>query len=117
MPKKPIAISSRKAKGRACRNWVCEKVSQLTGYVWGKDEMIAGREMGQTGVDVRLVADAKTAFPWSVECKWQESLSLPSAVKQAKDNQQPGTDWLLITKRNRDDFLAILEAEGVFDLF
>ena len=116
MPKERIQVSSAKAKGRACQNWTCEQISKLTGYIWGKDEMIAAREMGQSGVDVRLVADAKEAFPWSVECKWQESLSLPSAVKQAKENQKPGTDWLLVTRRKREGYLVTLDAEVFFDL-
>jgi hypothetical protein len=62
------------------------------------------------------VADAREAFPWSVECKWQESWSLSAFIKQAKDNQMKGTDWLLILKKNREDYVAVLDAETFFGL-
>lgn len=114
--KKRIKISSAKAKGRACQQWVCRKISTLLRIRWGKDELIASREMGQAGVDVRLIGDAKKRFPWSVECKWQESWSIPAWIDQAKDNQQTGTDWLLICKRSRSDYIAVLDAEVFFDL-
>jgi len=114
--KPAIKISSRKGKGRGCQNWVAKQISNLTGYVVGKDEMIAPREMGQSGVDVRLVADAKEAFPWSVECKWTESWSLPSFLKQARENQLPGTDWLLVLKKNSEDYIVVIDAEVFFDL-
>lgn len=114
--KKPIKISSRKAKGRKLQNWVAKKISDLTGYEWGKDEMIAPREMGQSGVDVRLVADAKDDFPWSVECKNQESWSLPAFIKQAKENQLPGTQWLLFIRKNKHEEIVVLDAETFFNL-
>ena len=116
MTKKSISIKSRKAKARVLQNWTAKKISELTGYAWGKDEMIAPREMGQQGVDVRLVADAKDDFPWSVECKNQETWSLPSWIKQAKENQLPGTDWLLICKKNNHEEIVVLDADVFFDL-
>ena len=111
-----ISISSRKGKARGLQQWVCKKISCLIEKPWGKDEQIASREMGQTGPDVRLVADAKDLFPWSVECKRQESWSVHSWVKQAKENQMSGTDWLLIAKSNREDAVVILDAGVFFDI-
>lgn len=114
--KKPISIASRKAKARTAQNWVAQKISDLIGYVWGKDELIAAREMGQSGVDIRLIGEAKEDFPWSVECKNNETINLYSAIKQAKDNQMNGTDWLVILKKNKHDYVAVLDAEVFFDL-
>ncbi len=114
--KKKISVSSGKAKGRACQQWAVKKISDLIGLPWGADEQIASRESGQPGVDVRLVGDALEQFPWSVECKWQESWSVPAAIKQAKNNQMNGTDWLLILKKNHHDFIAVLDGEVFFDL-
>lgn len=115
-PKKRISIPSAKAKGRQLQNWTCIQISRLLGLEWGKDEQIAPREMGQTGTDVRLVADAKELFPWSVECKWQEQWSIHEFIKQAKENRKKGTDWLLVLRRSRQEPVVVLEAEVFFGL-
>ncbi len=116
MKRKKILPSSAKAKGRALQKWVCQQISDLLGIPWGKDELIASREMGQPGVDVRLVGEAQKRFPFSVECKWQESWSIPSWIEQAKANQKDGTDWLLFTKRSREDAVVIMSAALFFKL-
>ena len=108
--------SSAKAKGRALQNWTAKKLSALTGYAWGKDEMIAPREMGQSGTDIRLVADAKDDLPWSIECKNCESWAMHKWIQQAQENMNPGTDWLLICKRNRKSPVVTLDADTFFRL-
>lgn len=114
--KKPISIASRKAKARIAQNWVASKISELLGVPWGKDEAVAAREMGQTGVDVRLVGEALVNFPWSLEVKFQEKWDLPAAIRQAKDNQMKDTEWLVILKKNRQDYVAVLDAVVFFEL-
>ena len=111
-----IKISSAKAKGRRCQQWVCEMISDVLGIPWGRDEAIAPREMGQSGTDVRLVGQAQVEFPFSVECKWQESWSVPAWIEQARANRKSGTDWLLIAKSSRNPYVAVLDAEVFFDL-
>lgn len=112
--KKRIKISSAKAKGRNLQQWTCQKISELTGYPWGKDELIASREMGQSGTDIRLIGPAQVEFLFSVECKWQETWAIPGWIKQAKENQKEDTDWLLIVKKNHHEPVAILDAEVFF---
>jgi hypothetical protein len=114
--RKRILVASAKEKGRRLQQLVCKKISYLTGLSWGKDELIASREMGQSGTDIRLIADAKDCFPWSVECKCQEIWSIPAWIKQAKRNRMNGTDWLLVVKRNRMDPIVILDFDVFFDL-
>jgi hypothetical protein len=114
--RKRITNSSAKAKGRRLQQWVCQQISDFLGIPWGKDELIASREMGQNGVDVRLVGEAKERFPFSVECKAQETWSIPAWIKQAKANQLEGTNWLLVAKRNRMEPVVIIEAETFFQL-
>jgi len=114
--KRKIKISSAKAKGRKLQQLVCEKISQILGIPWGKDEMIASREIGQSGTDVRLVGEAKRRFPFSIECKWQESWSLPSWIKQAKGNREQGTDWLLICKKSRMEPVVVMDVERFFEI-
>ena len=114
--KKRISVQSAKAKGRKLQQWVADKISKLTDIPWGKDELIASREMGQSGTDIRLIGKAKQLFPFSVECKWQETWSIPSFIKQAKANQQKDTDWLLFCKRNSEDPIVVLDAAVFFKL-
>ena len=74
------------------------------------------REMGQSGVDIRLIADAKEAFPWSVECKAWENWAIHQWIEQAQGNRLPKTDWLLVAKRNRRPPVVVLDAEVFFDV-
>lgn len=112
-----ITIAARKAKARRLQNWVAEKISKLLGIPWGKDKEIQGREMGQSGVDVKLYGKALELFPFSIECKWQETWSIPAWIKQAQENRLDNTDWLLICKKNREDPIIIMDAEAFFKLY
>lgn len=114
--KKKITPQSAKAKGRVLQQWTCEQISKLTGYEWGQDKPIESRPMGQSGLDVRMESQVRAAFPFSVECKWQESWSVPAWIKQAKQNQVEGTDWLLVIKRSRENPVVVLDAELFFRL-
>ena len=114
--KKRINTSSAKAKGRSFQQWVCSKISEITGFPHGKDCPIESRPMGQSGVDVRLEKAVLDYFPFSVECKRQESWSVHSWIEQAKQNIIPGTDWLLFCKSSRKDAVVIMDAEAFFKL-
>lgn len=111
-----ISIKSRKAKARRLQNWVAEKISDLLGIPCGKDKEIQGREMGQSGTDVRLMGKARELFKYSVECKFCESWAIPAWIKQAKSNQDEGTDWLLFIKKNRHEEIVVMDAEAFFRL-
>lgn len=111
-----ITTASAKAKGRELQNWTCQKISDLLGIPWGKDECIASREASQTGTDVRLVGLAQTRFPFSVECKWQETWSVPDWIRQARDNEKKGTDWLLVMKKSRMKPVVVMDADAFFRL-
>jgi len=111
-----ISVASRKAKGRRLQQWCCEQISRITGIPWGADDEIASREMGQAGVDVRLSPRLRKLFPFSVECKAQETWAIPAFVRQAQTNKYPDTDWLLIVKRNHERPLAVIDAELFFYL-
>lgn len=116
MGKKRISVQSAKAKGRRAQQWAMRKISELTGIPCGKDELIASREMGQSGTDIRLIGEAQKKFPWSVECKWQETWSIPAWIKQAKENQKKGTDWLLLVKKNNHEHIIVLDAKTFFKI-
>lgn len=116
MMKRRIKPSSAKAKGRSLQQWVCQKISDLLGIEWGKDELIASREMGQAGTDIRLMGEAQERFRFSVECKNQERWSVLAWIEQAKQNQKEGTDWLLVIRKNRIDPVIVMDANRFFDI-
>jgi len=116
MGKKRITTASAKDKGRRLQKWVCEQISNLTGFPWGQDCPIESRGMGQPGVDVRLEGKVVELFPFSVECKAQESWSVHAWVEQAQTNIMPDTDWLLVAKRSRKDPVVIMDAKAFFKL-
>ena len=116
MKKKRIKVSSAKSKGRNFQKDIAKRISLLIGLPHGKDEVIESRPMGQSGVDVRLTADAKDRFPWSVEVKAQEKVNIWKAIKQAKENQMSGTDWIVFLKRSRIDPIVVLDIDVFFDL-
>jgi hypothetical protein len=114
-----ISVSSAKDKGREFQKWVARMISELTGIPWGKDELIASREGAQSGTDIRLIGEAKKQFPFSVECKAQESWSVHEWINQAVENQEPGTDWLLFCRRGRKKgqpirMVVIMDADAFF---
>jgi len=112
-------VQSAKAKGRRLQQWVCEQISHVTGYDWGssgEDCPIESRPMGQNGTDVRMESHVLKLFPFSVECKWQETWSIPAWIKQAKTNTLPNTDWLLVIKKNNVEELVVMDAKLFFDM-
>lgn len=115
--KKRITTASAKAKGRALQQWVCAKLSEALDLQWGKDELIASREMGQSGTDIRLIGEAQTRFPFSIECKACEAWSVPQWIAQAKANQKEGTEWLLVIKKRRERPVVVMDAERFIALF
>jgi len=116
MVSKANTVASRKAKSRRLQNWTAEQIAVLLECEWGQDCTVAPREMGQSGTDVRLVGDAQIQFPYSVECKNQETWSIPAWIRQAKENQKENTDWLLVCKRNNEKPVIVMDADAFFRL-
>ncbi len=113
-----------KAKGRDLQNRVAKWISILTGFPCGSagsDKPVEARGMGQKGTDVRLSKEVLEVFSFSIECKNDTTIDYANAIKQAKENQLEGTDWLLIvqrTSRRKDKRygpIVIMDAERFFD--
>ena len=98
------------------QKWVAQQISDITGIKCGKDELIESREMGQMGADVKLIGEAQKLFPFAVECKRTEKLDLYGSIKQAKDNQKKGTNWLLVSRRSQENAIVTMDAEAFFEL-
>lgn len=112
-----IKRNSAKDKGKRLQKWVAQKISEITKIPCGKDELIESRPGCLSGVDVMLYGEAKEKFPFSCECKYQESWSVPAWVKQAKENQILGTDWLLFIKKNQHEEIVVMDAAAFFDIY
>ena len=98
----PIRAKSAKSKGRNLQMAVCTDISDLTGIPFDQQDdncPIHSREMGLNGTDVILRGEAGRMFPFSIECKSCETLSVPQWIEQAKSNTTDNTDWLLIVKK------------------
>jgi len=99
---KPIKTSSAKGKGRDLQQWICRRISQIIGVPYDQSDdqcLIHSREMGQSGVDIILRGEALLRFPFSIESKSTESLSLVDAIRQAQSNKVDSTDWIVVHKR------------------
>lgn len=99
---KKIKTSSAKKKGRRLQYWVCERIAGMFGteFVQSDDTcLIHSREMGQHGTDVCLRGELYDKFPFDIECKAQESLSISDWVRQARDNTRGGRRWLVVFKK------------------
>jgi len=105
---------SAKAKGRILQNKVRDLLLETF-----KDELepddIRSQIMGMSGEDIVLSPAARKLFPFSVECKAQERLSIWEALEQAESNSGDHTP-LLIFKRNRSKTYAVLEFDELLKL-
>jgi hypothetical protein len=117
--KKPrISIASAKDKARRLQKYVAQKITDITGIPNGKDCLIESREMGQDGVDVKLYGIAREKFPFAIECKNQETWSVPAFIRQAKVYAKGDLpDWLLFMKKNYHEEIVVMDANFFFDLY
>lgn len=111
-----ISIAARKAKGRRLQQWAAKQVSKATGFEYGMDCEISSRPMGQSGTDVRLEKQVLKMFPYSIECKAQETWAVPSWIVQTKKNTFPDTEWLLVMKKNGQDPVVAVDGKHFFEL-
>lgn len=72
--------------------------------------------MGQNGPDIRMEKSVLKVFPYSIECKSQESWAVSGWIEQAKTNIYPNTDWFLVMKKNKQKPYVLLEADVFFGI-
>lgn len=99
---KKIKTSSAKGKGRNLQYWVCERIAGMFGinFVQSDDTcLVHSRTMGLSGTDVVLTGELAEKFPFAVECKACETLSISEWVKQARSNTKENQNYLLVFKK------------------
>lgn len=72
--------------------------------------------MGASGVDILLSEAALKTYPFAIEVKCQESLSIWKALEQAQENKGPSQVPLLCFKRNRTDVFVSLKLSDFLQL-
>ena len=112
MEHKKIKVSSAKGKGMSFQRRVCEMISELIDIPYTKDDtsLISPRISGCNGTDIILRGEAHKKFPFACECKASESLSLVSAIVQAKANITDEQGYIIFHKRR-----ALLEPIVIMD--
>ena len=103
---------SAKAKGRRLQQWFKQLLVKELDL---NPDDVESRSMGAGGEDLMLSSQARKVFPYSVECKNQESLNVWKAYEQAQSNSgvyQP----LLVIKKNRKQPLIVVDAEYFVEL-
>ena len=98
---------SAKAKGRRFQQWVRD---QLIEKLEVHPEDIESRSMGAGGEDLIMARAAREKFPYSIECKNQESVNVWKAYEQSEENSGD-YEPICFIKRNNQKPLVIVDAE------
>ena len=102
-----MKTQSAKAKGRRFQQWVRNLlIEELSVH----PEDIESRSMGAGGEDLIMARAAREKFPYSIECKNQESLNVWKSYEQAESNSGDHEPILFI-KRNNQKPLVVVDAE------
>ena len=107
-----MRTQSKKAKGRRLQQWVrdilIEKLEVLP-------EDIESRSMGAGGEDLIMSRSAREKFPYSIECKNQESLNIWKSYEQAQQNSG-NYEPIVVLKRNNVKPLVLVDADYFVEL-
>ena len=107
-----MKTSSAKAKGRRLQQQFMQLLIEKLDI---DPEDIESRSMGSGGEDLIMSKAARNKFPYSVECKNQESLNIWKAWDQANGNKglyEP----MVVIKKNGVRPLVVLDAENFLDM-
>ena len=119
----PIKPRSAKNRGLGRQKEICSMISDLTGIPYNqKDDTcpIHSREAGLNGTDISFrTKEAHDKFPYSIEVKDCNTISLPAWIAQAKENETDEYPWLLfIHSQILDEKDVVVMSLDVFkDLF
>jgi hypothetical protein len=99
---------SRKAKARTLQNAIAADICAVFPVLGSAD--VHPAIMGQSGIDICLSSRARDVFPYAVEAKNQEAVSIWQAIKQTEANaEKERLTPLLIIKRNRTAPYVVLQ--------
>ena len=107
-----MRTQSKKAKGRRLQQWVRDLLIEKLEV---HPEDIESRSMGAGGEDLILSRSAREKFPYSIECKNQESLNIWKSYEQAQQNSG-NYEPIVILKRNNVKPLVLVDADYFVEL-
>tara|TARA_R100001594_G_C3960542_1_gene245285 strand:- start:111 stop:623 length:513 start_codon:yes stop_codon:yes gene_type:complete len=102
-----VKTQSAKAKGRRLQQWFRDLLIEKLDI---HPEDIESRSMGAGGEDLIMARAAREKFPYSIECKNQESVNLWKSYDQAKENSKD-YEPVVVLKRNNSKPLVLVDAE------
>lgn len=100
-----MKTSSAKQKGRRHQQDVCKKFLDI-GHGLEPDD-IRSASMGAPGEDILFSPAARKQFPFSIECKNVEKLSIWAAIDQARQNGGKYTPAVVFTKNREEPQIAL----------
>ena len=102
-----MKTQSAKQKGRKLQQWFRDLlIEELEVH----PEDIESRSMGAGGEDLIMSRAARAKFPYSIECKNQESVNVWKSYDQAKENSG-NYEPIVVLKRNKSKPLVLINAE------
>ena len=107
-----MKTQAKKAKGRRLQKQFMQLLIEKLEI---DPEDIESRSMGAGGEDLIMSKAARNKFPYSIECKNQESLNIWKAWDQANGNKgiyEP----LVVIKKNGVSPLIVIDAESFLDM-
>lgn len=105
-------VASKKAKGRRLQKEVAKKIIEKLCL---EEDDVRSTSMGKAGEDIEMSPVAQKYFPFSIECKNQESMNIWRALKQA-ESQNRKRKPLVVFKRNRSETYCALKFDDLLDL-
>ena len=102
-----MKTSSAKAKGRRLQQWFRDLLIEKLEV---HPEDIESRSMGAGGEDLIMARAARKKFPYSIECKNQESVNVWKANEQAEENSGD-YEPIVVIKRNNTKPLVLVDAD------
>ena len=107
-----MKTQSKKAKGRRLQQWVRDLLIEKLEV---HPEDIESRSMGAGGEDLIMSRSAREKFPYSIECKNQESLNIWKSYEQAQQNSG-NYEPIVVIKRNNIKPLVLVDADYFVEL-
>ena len=107
-----MRTQSKKAKGRRLQQWVRDLLIEKLEV---HPEDIESRSMGAGGEDLIMSRSAREKFPYSIECKNQESLNIWKSYEQAQQNSG-NYEPIVVLKRNNVKPLILVDADYFVEL-
>jgi len=100
------STASGKAKSRLHQQAIGTDIQDEFGL---PAEDVVSVPMGSPGLDILLSNRAREVFPYGVECKRVEKLSIPKWCRQCTTNaEKEGLIPLLVYRRSREEPMAVL---------